>query len=168
MHGLRICPDVDTVTYTLAGAGNPETGWGLAGESWQAMDMLRRYDPDRTWFGLGDRDLGTHLFRTGRLGEGAGLAEATAEITRAWGIGIRILPMTDDPVATRIGLTTGVEIAFQGLLRAPTPCGARRVGPSRRHRAGPTCRRRPGGSGDLGTDRHRRPTRSCRSARSSP
>lgn len=113
MHGLRICPDLDTVTYTLAGAGNLETGWGLAGETWQAMDMLRRYDPERAWFSLGDRDLGTHLFRTARLGEGAGLAQVTAEITRAWGIGIRILPMTDDPVATRLELMTGEEIAFQ-------------------------------------------------------
>ncbi|MGE0796173.1 MAG: 2-phospho-L-lactate transferase CofD family protein, partial [Acidimicrobiia bacterium] len=113
MHGLRICPDLDTVTYTLAGAGNPDTGWGLAGETWQAMDALRRYDPDRAWFGLGDRDLGTHLFRTARLVDGAGLAEITGEITRAWGIGVHVVPMSDDPVETRIELEGGEEVAFQ-------------------------------------------------------
>jgi LPPG:FO 2-phospho-L-lactate transferase len=113
MHGLRICPDLDTVTYTLAAAGNLETGWGLAGETWQAMEMLRRYDPDRAWFGLGDRDLGTHLFRTARLVEGAGLTEITAEIAKAWGLGLRILPMTDDLVETKIELEDGTEIAFQ-------------------------------------------------------
>ncbi|MGE3835147.1 MAG: 2-phospho-L-lactate transferase [Acidimicrobiia bacterium] len=113
MHGLRICPDLDTVTYTLAGAGNPDTGWGLAGETWQAMDALRRYDPDRAWFGLGDRDLGTHLFRTARLVDGAGLAEITGEITRAWGIGVHVVPMSDDPVETRIELDGGEEVAFQ-------------------------------------------------------
>jgi LPPG:FO 2-phospho-L-lactate transferase len=113
MHGLRICPDLDTVTYTLANAGNAETGWGLAGESWQAMEMLRRYDPERAWFGLGDRDLGTHLFRTARLAEGAGLTEITAEIVKAWSLGLRILPMTDDLVETKIELEDGTEIAFQ-------------------------------------------------------
>jgi LPPG:FO 2-phospho-L-lactate transferase len=97
----------------LAGANNTETGWGLTGETWQAMASLGRYDPERTWFGLGDLDLGTHLFRTGRLAEGAGLAEITGEITRAWGIGVHILPMTDDPVETRIELAEGGEIAFQ-------------------------------------------------------
>ena len=70
LHGLRICPDLDTVTYTLAGAVNPETGWGLAGESWQAMASLRAYDASRAWFNLGDLDLGTHLYRTGRLADG--------------------------------------------------------------------------------------------------
>jgi len=70
LHGLRVCPDLDTVTYTLAGAINTETGWGLTGESWQAMETLRRYGGP-TWFGLGDRDLGTHLFRTHRIEQGA-------------------------------------------------------------------------------------------------
>ena len=66
LHGLHISPDIDTVTYTLADEVNPETGWGLKGESWQAMEMVGRYGgPD--WFRLGDRDLGTHLYRTGRL-----------------------------------------------------------------------------------------------------
>ena len=79
LHGLHISPDLDTITYTLADAGNPETGWGLAGESWQAMESLDRYGGP-SWFRLGDRDLGTHLFRTGRLAEGNGLAEVTSSL----------------------------------------------------------------------------------------
>ena len=113
MHGLRICPDLDTVTYTLAGAINGETGWGLSGESWQAMETMRRYDPARAWFGLGDRDLGTHLFRTARLAEGAPLSTVTAEIVAAWGLGLRVLPMTDEPVATRVTTEALGEIGFQ-------------------------------------------------------
>src|SRR3954469_3292276 len=91
MHGLHISPDLDTVTYTLAGAINPETGWGLAGESWQAMDSLERYG-GLSWFRLGDRDLGTHLYRTQRLAEGAPLSTVTAEITAAWNLPLRLLP----------------------------------------------------------------------------
>lgn len=113
MHGLRICPDLDTVTYTLAGAVNAEGGWGLKGETWQALELLRRYDPERAWFGLGDRDLGTHLYRTGRLAEGATLTEVTAEITAAWSLGLRIAPVTDDEVATRVELEEGGEVGFQ-------------------------------------------------------
>jgi LPPG:FO 2-phospho-L-lactate transferase len=112
LHGLRICPDLDTVTYTLAGGIDPERGWGLAGETWAAMEALDRYH-GTTWFRLGDRDLATHLFRTGRLHEGAGLAEVTAEITAAWGVGVRLLPMTEDPVATRFTVAGGDELSFQ-------------------------------------------------------
>ena len=114
LHGLRVCPDLDTVTYTLAGAVNPETGWGLVGETWQALESLRAYDDRRAWFALGDRDLGTHLYRTGRLGEGASLTEITAAITARWGLGLRLLPMTEDEVATRFTLAEdGEEIGFQ-------------------------------------------------------
>jgi LPPG:FO 2-phospho-L-lactate transferase len=114
LHGLRVCPDLDTVTYTLAGAVNPETGWGLVGETWQALESLRAYDDRRAWFALGDRDLGTHLYRTGRLGEGASLTEVTAGITARWGLGLRLLPMTEDEVATRFTLAeSGDEIGFQ-------------------------------------------------------
>ncbi|MGI8711161.1 MAG: 2-phospho-L-lactate transferase CofD family protein, partial [Acidimicrobiales bacterium] len=95
LHGLHISPDLDTVTYTLAGEIDPDTGWGLRRESWQAMDTVRRYG-GVAWFGLGDRDLGTHLYRTGRLAEGATLTEVTAEIAASWGLGIRLLPVTDD------------------------------------------------------------------------
>jgi LPPG:FO 2-phospho-L-lactate transferase len=112
LHGLSISPDLDTVTYTLAGAVNPETGWGLIGESWAAMDALERYR-GQTWFRLGDRDLGTHLYRTQRLNEGASLSQVTAEIVAAWGIGVRLLPMTDDRVETRVTVESEGEIGFQ-------------------------------------------------------
>lgn len=113
LHGLHVSPDLDTVTYTLAGAIDPERGWGLAGESWQAMDTLRRYG-GIAWFNLGDRDLGTHLYRTQRLRDGAVLSEVTAEIARAWDLGLRIVPVSDDRVETRVVLaTTGHEVNFQ-------------------------------------------------------
>jgi LPPG:FO 2-phospho-L-lactate transferase len=113
LHGLWVSPDLDTVTYTLAGAIDPERGWGLAGETWHAMESLRRYG-GITWFNLGDRDLGTHLYRTQRRREGATLSEVTAEITAAWGLGLRVLPASDDRVETRVVLAeTGAEINFQ-------------------------------------------------------
>jgi LPPG:FO 2-phospho-L-lactate transferase len=116
LHGLHVSPDLDTVTYTLAGQVNPETGWGLAGETWQAMDMVGRYGgPD--WFRLGDRDLGTHLFRTGRLRGGAPLSAATAEIAAAWGLGLRLLPATDDRLRTMVTLAeSGEEVDFQSYF----------------------------------------------------
>jgi LPPG:FO 2-phospho-L-lactate transferase len=110
-HGLYVCPDLDSVTYTLAGAQNPDTGWGLAGETFTTIGALARYGVD-TWFGLGDQDLATHLFRTQLLREGATLSEATARITAAWDLGPRLLPMTDDRVATRIDTPAG-ELAMQ-------------------------------------------------------
>jgi LPPG:FO 2-phospho-L-lactate transferase len=116
LHGLHVSPDLDTVTYTLAGAINPETGWGLGGESWQAMDMVARYG-GISWFRLGDRDLGTHLYRTHRLREGAPLSTVTAEIVRAWGLGLTVVPVSDDRIETRVvladGPDAGTEIGFQ-------------------------------------------------------
>jgi LPPG:FO 2-phospho-L-lactate transferase len=100
-HGLLVCPDLDTVTYTLAGAENPDTGWGLAGETFAAMDALERYGLP-TWFRLGDRDLATHLYRDERLRAGAPLSTIAAEIAGAWGVRSHVLPMSDDRVATRI------------------------------------------------------------------
>lgn len=121
LHGLHISPDLDTVTYTLAGAINPDTGWGLAGETWNAMDALQRYGDVRplasgagaTWFRLGDRDIATHLYRTHRLQEGASLSEVTAEITAAWGLALRVLPMSDDRVETRVVVAGEGEVGFQ-------------------------------------------------------
>jgi len=113
LHGLHISPDLDTVTYTLAGAVNAETGWGLAGETWATMDELARYGSGRlAWFRLGDRDLATHLYRTSRLHEGATLSQVTAEIAGRWQVGVRVVPMSDDPVETRVTVG-GVEIGFQ-------------------------------------------------------
>jgi LPPG:FO 2-phospho-L-lactate transferase len=101
LHGLHISPDLDTVTYTLAGAIDPERGWGLAGETWQAMHTLGQLGGD-AWFNLGDRDLGTHLYRTARIGEGATLSAVTAEIARGFGVEVRLLPVTDDRLRTRV------------------------------------------------------------------
>jgi LPPG:FO 2-phospho-L-lactate transferase len=105
-HGLLVCPDLDTVTYTLAGAENPDTGWGLTGETFGAIDALARYGLP-TWFRLGDRDLATHLYRTERLRAGAPLSAIAADIGAAWDVRSRLLPMSDDPVSTRIGVRTG-------------------------------------------------------------
>ena len=88
-HGLHVSPDLDSVTYTLAGASNAAQGWGLEGETFATLDALARYDVP-TWFRLGDKDLATHLFRTQRLRAGAPLSEVTAEITRAWGLDLRL------------------------------------------------------------------------------
>jgi LPPG:FO 2-phospho-L-lactate transferase len=110
-HGLYVCPDLDSVTYTLAGAENPETGWGLAGETFTTVDALTRYG-EENWFRLGDQDLATHLFRTRLLREGVPLSQATARIAAAWDLAPRLLPMTDDRVATRIATDAG-ELAMQ-------------------------------------------------------
>jgi LPPG:FO 2-phospho-L-lactate transferase len=100
-HGLSVCPDLDSVTYTLAGASNQQLGWGLEGETFACLDALDRYGAD-TWFRLGDRDLATHLYRTERRRAGAPLSTVTAEIVAAWGLELRLLPMSDEAVRTRI------------------------------------------------------------------
>ena len=117
LHGLHISPDIDTVTYTLAGAVNPETGWGLAGETWRVMDELERYR-GQTWFRLGDRDLALHLYRTQRMSEGAALSRVTAEVADAWGVGVRLLPVSDDPLRTMVTVEGAGEIAFQDYFVA--------------------------------------------------
>ena len=121
MHGLSISPDLDTIVYTLAGAIDPERGWGLTEETWVAMRSLERYAavrPERstaapTWFNLGDQDLATHFYRTARLAEGATLSEVTAEIGRAWQLPERLIPMSNQRVATQVTLQTGETVAFQ-------------------------------------------------------
>ncbi len=115
LHGLHISPDLDTITYTLADQVDPDRGWGLRDESWQAMKMVGRYG-GVDWFNLGDRDLGTHLYRTHRLTEGSTLSEVTGEITRAWGLGLRLVPVTDDPLRTRVTVVdpdATREVGFQ-------------------------------------------------------
>jgi LPPG:FO 2-phospho-L-lactate transferase len=119
LHGLHISPDVDTVTYTLAGMDNRDTGWGVADERWTVMEELGRLGGEH-WFRLGDRDLATHLFRTGRLCGGEPLSDVTALIAARRGVAVRVLPVTDDPLRTRLTLAegsslgpAGTEVAFQ-------------------------------------------------------
>ncbi len=112
LHGLHISPDIDTVIYTVAGAIDPERGWGLGGETWQAMESVGRYG-GIDWFNLGDRDLGTHLYRTQRLSEGATLSEVTAEIAESWGLGFRVLPVTEGALRTMVTVADEGEIGFQ-------------------------------------------------------
>jgi LPPG:FO 2-phospho-L-lactate transferase len=111
LWGLHICPDLDTVMYTLAGISNPETGWGIAGETFESLRMLGRYGED-TWFKLGDRDLATHILRTARLRSGETLTRVTAELSRALGIRSSVLPMSDDPVSTVLETPDG-RLEFQ-------------------------------------------------------
>jgi LPPG:FO 2-phospho-L-lactate transferase len=114
-HDLYVSPDLDSVTYTLAGASNVSQGWGLEGETYATLGALERYGVP-TWFSLGDKDLATHLFRTQRLRAGAPLSQVTAEIVRAWGLDLQLLPMTDDRVRTRITVQRGAgteELAMQ-------------------------------------------------------
>jgi LPPG:FO 2-phospho-L-lactate transferase len=112
LHGLAICPDLDTVTYTLAGVSNAALGWGVEGETWTVMEELERLG-GQTWFSLGDRDLATHLYRTGRLAEGASLSAVAVELAAARGVEVRLLPMTDAPVETRVVVEGEGEIGFQ-------------------------------------------------------
>jgi LPPG:FO 2-phospho-L-lactate transferase len=109
--GLPISPDVDTVMYTLAGLANPETGWGLAGETWSFLDALGQLGGE-TWFHLGDRDLATHLERRRRLEAGQSLTEVTAALCAALGVRATVLPMSDDRLRTMVQTDEG-ELGFQ-------------------------------------------------------
>ena len=102
MHGLRICPDLDTVVYTLGGGIDEERGWGRAGESWTVKNELAAYGADPEWFGLGDRDLATHLIRTRMLDAGYPLSAVTAALADRWQPGITVLPMSDQRVETHV------------------------------------------------------------------
>lgn len=112
VHGLHVSPDLDSITYHLAGVVHPEQQWGRADESFTVAEELARFGRE-TWFTLGDRDLATHLHRTARLREGVPLSRATAEVADAFGLGVRLLPATDDPVATRMTTSDGHELHFQ-------------------------------------------------------
>jgi LPPG:FO 2-phospho-L-lactate transferase len=105
LFGLRVSPDLDTIMYTLGGGIDPGRGWGRTDETWHAKEELAAYGEPQAWFGLGDRDLATHLVRTARLREGRTLTEATAELCRRWDIGVTLLPMTDAEVETHIATT---------------------------------------------------------------
>jgi LPPG:FO 2-phospho-L-lactate transferase len=137
MHGLRICPDLDTVVYTLGGGIDEERGWGRAGETWTVKGELAAYDADPAWFGLGDRDLATHLVRTRMLDAGYPLSSVTAALATRWQPGITVLPMTDQRVETHVVVDdpdTGrpAAIHFQEWWvrhrAAPTPSAFVQVG----------------------------------------
>lgn len=111
VHGLSVCPDLDTVVYTLAGIEGPE-GWGRQDETWNAMGELERFPTD-TSFRLGDKDLALNLFRSGRLGAGAALSEVTAGVCRAFGVRPTVLPASDDPIRTMVQVQGDRWIDFQ-------------------------------------------------------
>src|SRR3954451_19976792 len=111
LWGLHISPDLDTVMYTLAGLANPETGWGLAGDTWDGQEMLARYGRD-TWFRIGDMDMVTHVLRTQLLSEGRSLTDATQALASSLGLRTRILPMCDRRVETVVETPDGT-LAFQ-------------------------------------------------------
>ncbi|HET7385267.1 MAG TPA: 2-phospho-L-lactate transferase [Nocardioidaceae bacterium] len=104
LHGLKVCPDLDTVMYTLGGGIDTERGWGRAQETWSARDELAEYGVEPTWFGLGDRDLATHLVRTEMLSAGYPLSAVTAALCERWRPGVRLLPMSDDRVETHVAI----------------------------------------------------------------
>jgi len=132
LHGLHVSPDLDSITYTLGGGADPARGWGRAGETLAVSTELRERYGRPTWFTLGDRDLATHLVRSEVLAAGGTLSEATERIAAAWGLGFRLLPMTDDPVATRITTTDGRDLHFQewwvGERAGPDVAGVRLEG----------------------------------------
>jgi LPPG:FO 2-phospho-L-lactate transferase len=116
VHGLRVCPDLDSVTYWLGDVFDRERGWGRRDETFRATQELRAFDPGAGWFGLGDLDLGTHLFRTRLLAAGRGLTEVTALIAGRFGIGATVLPMSEERVETRLDVVSSgreLDLHFQ-------------------------------------------------------
>jgi LPPG:FO 2-phospho-L-lactate transferase len=106
LFGLHISPDVDIVTYTLAGIVDEEKGWGIRGDTFHCLEALKKFN-GATWFNLGDKDLATHIFRTNLLRSGLKLSEVTARVSRLLGLGVTILPMTDDKFETRVSIEEG-------------------------------------------------------------
>ena len=117
VHGLRVCPDPDSVTYWLGDVFDRERGWGRRDETFRATEELRSFGAPDAWFNLGDLDLATHLFRTTELAAGRTLSEVTAAIAERFGVGARLLPVSDDPVETRIDATSAdgatLDLHFQ-------------------------------------------------------
>ena len=113
-HGLHVSPDLDTVMYTLAGPANPETGWGVAGDTFNTLTQLARYGAS-TWFSLGDKDMATHIRRTQLLNQGYTLSQVTQELCRALGVEHPVVPMSDQPLRTR-ALTDEGELALQAYF----------------------------------------------------
>jgi LPPG:FO 2-phospho-L-lactate transferase len=106
MHGLRICPDLDTCMYTLGGGIDTGRGWGQRGETWVVKEQLAAYGADPDWFGLGDKDIATHLVRTRMLRAGYQLSAVTEALCDRWKPGLKLLPMTDDRVETHVVVDT--------------------------------------------------------------
>jgi LPPG:FO 2-phospho-L-lactate transferase len=109
MHGLHVSPDLDSVTYWLGDVFDRERGWGRRDETFRATEELRSFDPEQAWFNLGDLDIATHLYRTNLLAAGETLTSATAAVARRFGVVPRIIPMSDDPVTTRISVVADGE-----------------------------------------------------------
>jgi LPPG:FO 2-phospho-L-lactate transferase len=124
--GLRVSPDIDIVIYTLAGAVDAEKGWGLTGETFHALEALRRFGYE-TWFNLGDGDLATLAHRTMMLNDGASLSEATASIVSAFGLELRILPVTDDRIRTIVETDAGTLVFQEYFVKRRTEDDVRAV-----------------------------------------
>ena len=112
LHGLRICPDLDSVMYTLGGGADAERGWGRQGETWAVKKELAAYGSEPTWFGLGDKDIATHLVRTRMLDAGYPLSAVTEALCARWQPGVRLLPATDDRVETHVVIDDGGQRAI--------------------------------------------------------
>lgn len=115
LYGLRVCPDLDSVMYTLGGGIDAERRWGRSDEGWRAREELEAYGMPEAWFGLGDRDLATHLVRSEILRTGGSLSEATARLCERWQPGVRLLPMSDEPVETYLRVTLDDEDVWMHL-----------------------------------------------------
>ncbi|ADU06739.1 MULTISPECIES: 2-phospho-L-lactate transferase [Micromonospora] len=105
LHGLKVCPDLDSVLYTLGGGADPERGWGRAGETWTVKNELAAYGAEPSWFGLGDKDVATHLVRTQMINAGYPLSQVTEALAARWQPGVRLLPATDDRLETHAVVT---------------------------------------------------------------
>jgi LPPG:FO 2-phospho-L-lactate transferase len=131
LYGLRICPDSDTIMYTLSGLVDKTNGWGVGGDTRHMLEALQRYG-EKTWFGLGDQDVATHLLRTQWLAQGCSQTEVTARLSKALGIKYPILPMSNEPVATMVDTVEHGELEFQqyfvGHRWQPTVKGLRFMG----------------------------------------
>ena len=150
MHGVRICPDLDTCMYTLGGGIDPERGWGHANETWHAKEELAAYGVQPDWFGLGDRDLATHLVRSQMLRAGYPLSQVTEALCARWQPGARLMPATDDRSETHVVVTDPEPTPRQALgapstSRSGGSATAPRSPPTTSHSSAPTRQpRRPG------------------------
>ena len=125
LHGLRVCPDLDSVMYTLGGGADPERGWGRVGESWTVKEELAAYGAEPSWFGLGDKDIATHLVRTTMLDAGYPLHQVTEALATRWQPGVRLLPATDDRLETHAIVSARSELASPAAANSTGTVSAR-------------------------------------------